>query len=237
MVDRSARLSSAPWLAGLAALVAMAVLLPALGVHGVWTDAELPALDRAQAALGEARSGLQRSPWLPDLLRTRSYALVGDAMGLRLPHALAAAALVAMASGLARMRGAAVGTSLLAGAFALAFPMLAVVGRTALGNPVGEMLGVLAVLVGLVGLRAPTLARALIFGTASAGLVTLAVASAGLALGGAIPLGALAVAAAVDRPASGPSRGRTLVAIALWLGLLAAVAVTVVLSLQQGSGT
>ena len=79
-------------------LAAAAVLLPGLGEHGLWTDAELPVLDRAQAALGEARSGLVRSPWLPDLLRTRGYALLGGATGLRLPHALAAMALVAMRS-------------------------------------------------------------------------------------------------------------------------------------------
>lgn len=234
MLDR--RSPAAPWLAALAALVAVAVLLPGLGVHGVWTDAELPVLDRVQAALGEARSGLQRSPWLPDLLRTRAYALVGDAAGLRLPHALAAAALVAMAAGLCRMRGAAVGTSLLAGAFALAFPMLTAVGRTALGNPVGEALGVLAVLVGLVALRTPAPARALGLGTLAAGLVALAVASAGLSLGGALPLGVLAVAATVDPPASTTGRGRTVVAVVLWLGLVAAVTVAVVLSLRQGDG-
>lgn len=252
MVDPSARSSSAPWLATLAALVAAAVLLPGLGEHGLWTDAELPVLDRVQAALGEARSGLVRSPWLPDLLRTRAYALVGGATGLRLPHALSAVALVAMTVGLCRMRGAAVGTSLLAGAFALAFPMLAVVGRTAIGNPVGEVLGVAAVLTGLVALKARRPARALLFAGATAGLWVLAVASAGLALGGAVPLGALAVAASLERPASGreprapgPSetdavagggRTRTLVAVALWVGLLAAVAVTVVLSLRQSDG-
>ena len=79
MVDPGARSSSAPWLAALAALAAAAMLLPGLGDHGLWTDAELPVLDRVQAALGEARSGLVRSPWLPDLLRTRAYALVGGA--------------------------------------------------------------------------------------------------------------------------------------------------------------
>lgn len=251
MVDPSARSSSAPWLATLAALAAAAVLLPGLGEHGLWTEAELPVLDRVQAALGEARSGLVRSPWLPDLLRTRAYALVGGATGLRLPHALSAVALVAMTVGLCRMRGAAVGTSLLAGAFALAFPMLAVVGRTAIGNPVGEVLGVAAVLTGLVALKARRPARALLFAGATAGLWVLAVASAGLALGGAVPLGALAVAASLERSsgrasrtseasegdaAPGRSRTRTLVAVALWVGLLAAVAVTVVLSLRQSDG-
>lgn len=248
MVDPSARSSSAPWLAALAALAAAAMLLPGLGDHGLWTDAELPVLDRVQAALGEARSGLVRSPWLPDLLRTRAYALVGGAAGLRLPHALSAVALVAMTVGLCRMRGAAVGTSLLAGAFALAFPMLAVVGRTAVGNPIGEALGVAAVLTGLVALRARRRARALLFAGASAGLLVLSVAGAGLALGGALPLGALAVAASLERGAGGRGapgerdasaaggRTRTLVAVALWVGLLAAVAVTVVLSLRQGDG-
>lgn len=240
MVDPSARSSSAPWLAALAALAAAAVLLPGLGEHGLWTEAELPVLDRVQAALGEARSGLVRSPWLPDLVRTRAYALVGGAAGLRLPHALSAVALVAMAVGLCRARGAAVGTSLLAGAFALAFPMLAVVGRTAIGNPVGEALGVATVLTGLVALQARRPARALLFAVATAGLWVLAVASAGLALGGAVPLGALAVAASLERPATdgaaGRSRMRTWVAVTLWVGLLAMIAVTVVLSLRQSDG-
>lgn len=240
MVDPSARSSSAPWLAAMAALAAAAVLLPGLGEHGLWTEAELPVLDRVQAALGEARSGLVRSPWLPDLVRTRAYALVGGAAGLRLPHALSAVALVAMAVGLCRARGAAVGTSLLAGAFALAFPMLAVVGRTAIGNPVGEALGVAVVLTGLVALQARRPARALLFAVATAGLWVLAVASAGLALGGAVPLGALAVAASLERPATteaaGRSRTRTLVAVTLWVALLAVIAVTVVLSLRQSDG-
>ena len=243
------RASSAPWLAALAMLAAAAVLLPGLGEHGLWTDAELPVLDRAQAALGEARSGLVRSPWLPDLLRTRGYALLGGATGLRLPHALAAMALVAMSVGLCRMRGASAGTSLLAGAFALAFPMLATVGRTAIGNPIGEALGVAAVLAGLLAMRRPGRARALLLGGAAVGALVLAVASAGLALGGAVPLGALAVAATLDRPGSrrgaaepettagaASPRGRTLVAVVLWLGLFAAGAVTVVLSLRQGDG-
>jgi hypothetical protein len=239
MVDRSARSSSAPRLAALAALVAAVVLLPGLGEHGVWTDAELPALDRARAALGAALSDLERSPWLPDLLRTRSYALLGDAAGLRLPHALAAIALVAMTAGVARLRGASAGVSLLAAGFALAFPMLAVVGRTALGNPVGEALGVAAVLVGLLAWRTPSPARAVILGGASAGLVTLAVASAGLVLGGVIPLGVLAMVATVDRPVDrpgSPSRVRAIIAVALWLGLLVAVSVAVMLSLRQGDG-
>jgi len=239
VLDR-ARISSAPWgLATLAALVAAVVLLPGLGEHGLWTEAELPVLDRVQAALGEARSGLVRSPWLPDLLRTRGYALVGGETGLRLLHALAAIALVAMTVGLCRMREASVGSSLLAGAFALAFPMLTTVGRTAIGNPVGEAFGVATVLAGLVALSATGRARALLFATAAAGLLALTVASAGLALGGAVPLGALAVAATLDRAPAGASasrRGRTLVAVLLWLGLLTAVAVTVVLSLRQGDG-
>jgi hypothetical protein len=234
MVDR---LPSAPRLAALAALVAAFVLLPGLGEHGVWTDAELPALDRARAALGAARSDLVRSPWLPDLLRTRSVAWLGDDTGLRLPHALAAVALVAMTTALAHRRGASTAVSLLAGAFALAFPMLAIAGRTALGNPVGEALGVAAVLLGLAALRTPGPTRALALGLASAGLGALAVASAGLVLGGAIPLGALAVAASVEAPGGpSPGRSRTAIAVVLWLGLLLAVGVAVMLSLRQADG-
>lgn len=231
------RSPSAPWLAALATLVAVAVLVPGLGVHGVWTEVELPVLERAQAALGEAKSGLERSPWLPDLVRTRAYAVVGGVEGLRLPHALASAVLVGLAAGLGRMRGGSVSTSLVAGALALAFPMLAVVGRTALGNPIGEALGASAVVAGLGALRASTRVRALGLAVVAIGLGALAVASAGLALGGAVPLGAVAVAATMDRPAAaGQARGRGWIAVALWLGCVAALAVTVVLSLRQGDG-
>ena len=66
----------------------------------------------------------------------------------------------------------------------------------------------------------------------SSGVTRNLVAAAGLALGGVIPLGALAAAASL--PSGRRSTGR--VAIALWLGVLAAVAVTVVLSLRQQDG-
>lgn len=247
MDDRTVRSSSTArtalasgWgVAAIAALVAAVVLLPGLGAHGLWTDAELPVLDRVLAALGAGMTDLVRSPWLPDLLRTRAYAVIEDAAGLRLPHALAAIALVAMTAGLARQRGAAVAPSLLAGAFALAFPMLAVAGRTALGNPVGEALGVAAVLAGLAALRTGSLARALVLAVASAGLLSLAVASAGLALGGAIPLGALAAAASVERP-GGPEGLRVAprvgAAVVLWIAFAIAMGVAVTLSLRQGDG-
>ncbi|MCX4242266.1 UbiA prenyltransferase family protein [Paraliomyxa miuraensis] len=223
----------------IAALVAAVVLLPGLGTHGFWSDAELPALDRVLAALGAGMSDLVRSPWLPDLLRERSYAVLGGEVGLRLPHALAAIALVAMTTGVARSRGASPWVSLLAGGFALAFPVVAVAGRTALGNPVAEALGVAAVLMGLLALRSPSLVRASLAGIVAAGLLALSVASAGLAIGGALPLGALAVAASVERPGA-PDGERACIhpriAVFLWLGFVVTLGIAVMLSLRQGNG-
>lgn len=234
MVDRATRFYAAPWVAALAALAAALMLLPGLGDHGLWSDAELPAFDRVQAALGAALSDLERSPWLPDLLRTRAYARLEDAAGLRLPNALAAIALVAMAAGLARMRGASARIGLLAGGFALAFPMLAIAGRTTLGDPVGEALGVAAVLAGMVALRTPSRPRALLMSLISASLVALSVTSAGLALGGTVPLAVLAVIATERSVAT--SRARLGVAVALWVAAIATIVVVVVLSLGQSDG-
>ncbi len=234
MVDRWARLQTAPWIAALAGLAAALMLLPGLGDHGIWSDAELPAFDRVRAALGAGLRELERSPWLPDALRTRSYSLLEDAAGLRLPNALAATALVAMAAALARMRGASVGIGLLAGGFALAFPMLAIAGRTTLGDPVGEALGVAAVLAGLTALRSPKPTRAVVMGVVSALLIALAIASAGLALGGIAPLGVLAVLAAERSDPT--SRARLGVAVVLWIAVAVAIAVAVLLSLRQGDG-
>ena len=91
------------------AVVALALVLPGLGAHGLWSDAELPVLDRSLAALGEAKSGLVRSTVLPDLLRTWGVDSFGNELGLRLPHALATAALVAASAALMRLRGRSVG--------------------------------------------------------------------------------------------------------------------------------
>src|SRR5688572_4607140 len=95
------------------AVVALALLLPGLGQHGLWSDAELPVLDRSLAALGEAKSGLVRSTFVPDLLRTWGVDAFGNELGLRLPHALATAGLVAAAAALARLRGRSMGLAAL----------------------------------------------------------------------------------------------------------------------------
>jgi len=232
MTEGSPRSLPVWWPLAAAALIAAAIVLPGLGDYGIWGEAELPMLDRARAALGASLSDLERSPWLPDLLRTRSYSAMEGATGLRLPHALATVALVLMTCGLARMRGATAGVSLLAGGFALAFPMTLAAGRTALGNPIGEALAAATVLAGLAALRSPGRRRAASWALVSAVAGALSVASMGLALGGAIPLGALAAAASTDHECR---RGR-LVPIALWLGLLAVIAVTVMLCLGQQDG-
>ena len=78
------------WIAGLVGTaVAAAIIIPGLDLHGLWSEGELAVLDRARAALGEPLSELERSPWLPDELRTRAYAAIGGDFGLRLPGALA----------------------------------------------------------------------------------------------------------------------------------------------------
>ncbi|MCH9685587.1 MAG: hypothetical protein K0V04_29420 [Deltaproteobacteria bacterium] len=232
MVERRPRLTTGPWLAALVGLVALAVLLPGLGEHGVWTDAELPVFDRVRAALGASLNDLVRSPWLPDLARTRAFDALQDTAGLRLPHALAAAALAAMTTGLARARGASPGLSLLAGTVALAFPMLTSAGRTALGNPVGELLAAATVVAGLAALGSSRLAKTAVWAVVAAGLLVLSVASLGLALGGALPLGVLAAAATLGTP----GRRSTITALALGAAAVTSLGIAVHLSLEQGDG-
>ncbi len=211
------------------ALVALALLLPGLGTHGLWSDAELPVLDRALAALGEAKSGLVRSPALPDALRTRGVAAFGDELGVRLPHALATAGLVAAAAALARLRGATVGWSALAGLVTLAMPAIGLAGRTALGNPIGELAGVLVVLAAAAAGLEPRRGRAIAIGLTGAAAWIAAIASHGLVLGGCVPLvGALLV---VD----GRERGR-LVRAGLLAALVIAAALAFVLVLRQTDG-
>ena len=143
--------SLGPATLGLLAFFAACVLwLPGLGDGGLWSDVELPVFDRARASLGLALSGLERSPPLPDALRSASVRLLGEStFAIRLPHALSAAALVGIAAGWARARGASVMLALAAGALACAFPMLSVGARTTLGDPIGELALVLTVLCNL----------------------------------------------------------------------------------------
>ncbi len=207
--------------------VALAFWLPGLGDAGLWSEAELPVFDRSRAALGAALSGLERSPMLPDQLRTWGLSAFGGAFGLRLPHALGAAAIVGLAVAWARRLGHGVGTSLVAGAVALSLPMVSLSARTALGNPVAELFSVLAI--GALALAcAPTLPMPKRMGAAAAALVALGLGclSTGLLLGAALPL---AVVALMPGPAPRVRAG---------LGVAAAgcVLATVVLAWSQQDG-
>lgn len=206
---------------------ACAFWLPGLAEPGLWSEGELPVFDRARAALGEALSGLERSPALPDLIRTRSVAAIGGALGLRLPHAAAAATLVGIAIAWMRSQGRSVALCLLGGAVALSLPMLSMSGRTALGNPFAELFSVGAVLCLLLATK-PTAsmrhrALAAVVGASSLGA---GVASSGLLLGAGLPL----TVVALTSESSGKVRAG--------LGVLAAIAVGVSLrlALDQGDG-
>jgi hypothetical protein len=207
--------------------VACAFWLPGLGEPGLWSEGELPVFDRARAALGEALSGLERSPALPDLIRTRAVSMVGGALGLRLPHAFAAAAVVGVAVGWLRRQGRSVALSLLGGAVALSLPMLSMSGRTALGNPFAELFSVGAVLCLLLATTSDASMRwrsvGAVVGTASLGA---GVASSGLLLGAGLPLSVVALTTESNTK------------VRAGFGLLAAVAVgvSVRLVLDQADG-
>jgi len=209
------------------ALVACVFWLVGLGEHGLWSEAELPVFDRARAALGDALSGLERSPVLPDLLRTRGVAALGGELGLRLPHALSAAAVVGLAVAWLRSQGRGIALSLLGGAIALSLPMLSLSGRTALGNPFAELGSVVAVLALLraTATDVPQAKRAVAAVAAAAGL-GMGVASCGLLLGAGLPLAVVALAGSISPR----------VRIALGVGSAIAVAVSVHLALGQGDG-
>lgn len=220
------RAPSTPLVLGTAvALLAAALLLPGLGAHGIWSDGELPVLDRSRAALGTALTGLHRSPWLPDALRTLGYDAFG-ALGFRLPHALSVAALCGIAAGLARRRGASVPIAIAAGVLAMAFPLSIHAARLALGHPIGELLGVLAVLFGRAALAPGRLRPLWIVGALAS--LALATASMGLLFGGALPLSIFAA----SLPASGNRRVRA----AAWVLAAAALAMVVWLAWRQGDG-
>lgn len=178
----------------LVAALAAAWLLPGLGELGLWSDAELPVLDRVAAALGGARTGLLRSPMLPDALRTAAVSVFGDELGLRLPHALAAIAVAAAAATLALGRALGTSGAVVAAAVVLSMPVFSAGARTAIGNPFGECFGAWAVIMAMLGAEGSARRRAA--WTAGAALaLAAAVASAGLVLGGLIPLVAIAVLA------------------------------------------
>jgi hypothetical protein len=115
------------------------VLLAGLGEFGLATRGEIPVLDRTLAALGVPRSGLLRSPWLPDALRTWTFEALGRRdWALRLPGALAAIGLVGITAAWARRLGWSLPLVALPSAFALALPVLLAGARTSVGNPIGE---------------------------------------------------------------------------------------------------
>ena len=207
--------------------LACAFWLPGLGDPGLWSEGELPVFDRARAALGAALSGLERSPPLPDLLRTRGVALFGGELGLRLPHALAASAVVGLAVGWIRAQGRSVALSLLGGAVALSLPMLSLSARTAMGNPFAELFGVLAVLsLGrAVQTRTPRTQRATASVVAIASLGA-GVASCGLLLGAALPLTVVALLPGAS----------TRVRAGLGLAAVVALGISVRLALGQEDG-
>ena len=218
------------WIAGLlAALVAALVIIPGLDLHGLWSESELAVLDRTRAALGEPLAELERSPYLPDDLRTRSYVLAGGDVGLRLPGAIACCLLVGIAAGLGRARGGSRKMALFAGLFALAFPGLLMSGRSVMGNPIAEVTGVLAVCFGLGALGRAHVAARVLAALAGLACLGLSVLSAGIVIGGVIPVVALALL-------PGAQGWRRWLAVALWVGALSAGGVAVYLSLRQGEG-
>ena len=207
--------------------LACAFWLPGLGESGLLSEAELPVYDRARAALGAALSGLERSPALPDALRVRGVATLGDALGLRFVHALAGAGLVGLAVGWLRAQGRSLAQCGLGALVVLSLPVVSMGSRFALANPVAELCitaAVVALVAALSPARSTTARSAAALLAASA--MAAAVASAGLCLGAALPL-------AVGALLPGSSR-RTRIAV----GVAAAVAlgVSIRLSLDQGDG-
>lgn len=217
-----------PWAPTLfAAGLAAAWLLPGLGVDGLWSDAELPVLDRVAAALGEARTGMLRSPFVPDALRSAAVSVFGDEFGLRLPHALAAVACTAAVVWLALTWGLGRLGATVAAAATLSMPVFSAGARTAIGNPFGECFGVWALIAVIVAARADAPWRRATMLAIAAALLAGAVASAGLVLGGLIPLLAIAAASPPRRIPMRWALGAAIVVIAV---------VAVVLVRGQGDG-
>jgi len=202
------------WLLGLADL-------------GVWSSAELPVFDRARAAMGVELQGLERSPWLPDRLRTLGYAMTGSPWGARIPQALASAMVVTLVAGLCRRRGDAVWVTAAATLIAFGMPATGVQARTMLGNPFTELFVASTLVLWSSALEAPTHSRRLALGSASAASLALSISAGGLVLGGIIPLLVIAV---VFPLSSGWGR------VALWLVATAAIGVALALAFRQGEG-
>lgn len=212
------------WLVAAAAVSVIAIAGPGLGVHGFLTEVELPVLDRAEAALGQARSGLERTPVVGDWLRARSYAAIGGELGLRLPHLLVSAVTVALTLVLARLRGCSRTSAVLAAAMVAAMPAIGVGARTVCGNPFGECFATAAIVAALAAAQSGGLRRWILIAIAIATLAA-AIGSQGLLLAGVIPL--VAIAAQGERL---PARVR------LGVGLAGAVATAIVVVLVIGQG-
>lgn len=228
------------WVPTLVIAIASLLLLPGLDATGLWTIGELPVLDRTLAALGEPRSNLTRSPWLPDQLRTWAYAATGNSdVGLRLPGALACIGLVGLSASFARRLGWSDVWVALAGCFALGFPMLLASGRTVLGNPTGE-LWIAAASLALVSAADRSTQRGLAsrLGLASLGTACLlaAVASVGIVLGGCLPLLIVAMADVARSPEHGGIELPRSVVLLAWAGAAAAGFVGLWLGWNQGQG-
>ena len=231
-------------------ILAALLLLPGLGEFGLATRGEVPVLDRTLAALGVPRADLDRSPWLPDALRTWTFAASGQHdWGLRIPGALAAIGLVGLTSAWARRLGwtgdlrkpGAITHALLPPLFALALPLLLTSGRTALGDPSGELWVSAAPLALLEAFdQSRTRARLGRAGLALLGLVLLVAgaASLGIVLGTCLPLMIVALAD------SGPGRERSDAAFVLprpivagvWAAAIAAGGIGLWLGWKQGEG-
>lgn len=217
-------------------LFAAVFLIAGLADYGLWSDAELPVVDRSRAALGEPLSGLIRSPWLPDALRTAGLRLSqwawGDVWGVRLPHAIAGAGLAGLATALAAWRGARPLAAVAAGGLVLSFPGLAQASRTVVGNPIGELLATATVILGWHLLKGPSTADGPAIRPAPIAvlglMLTASVATSGLLLGGALPLTALALAAP-------PRAGRRL-ETGLWTAALVTSGIAVLLAVRQHDG-
>ncbi len=217
-------------LALVAALVAAAIVLPALGAHGLWAGDEMAVFDRSRAALGIALGDLVRAPWLPDALRTAAYKAIGAPEAIRLPGALATIGLVGLTTLIAAARGIGPLAALIAGAFALAFPLTLAQGRLALGAPVAELFAATAAIAGYLSLRVRGW-RAVVAATASAACIALATASTGLVMGALLPL----LAIAVGRPTSPRPPVRRAI-LGLWLLIIATTVLAAWLIYGQADG-
>jgi hypothetical protein len=219
-------------------LGAALLLLVGLGSSGLRTRGELPILDRTLAALGEPRSSLERSPWLPDHLRTWAYVASGRSdFGLRLPGALAGLGLVALTLATARRLGWSLAWIALAGCFALASPLLLASARTTLGNPTGEF-WISAAVLALLHAAEPgaALRRRITLALLGLGSLAAGVASSGIVLGACLPLTLVALADVARDPVKGGFVIPRPVVITAWLGAATTGFVGLWLAHGQGEG-